>query len=183
MQIISIGLMIFNLTQYSSNSGVVVAITVSLILLTVSLIFFVKLFKKSKILDTKVESLKEGIQRKFNFMMRNITLMHHTISLNAILLGFSITLFVENNNGVFMINKVWLYLALNILSYIGLYLYFKLSNEKYLKSLIEVLANLSDSSEYRIEDAVLSYRFTVAIAITIILAFVLIGAVFFLFCL
>ncbi len=138
--------LIYNIFFYSNNTPILVAV---MFLIVVALSIFVFLIIQLRVIE-KMDTLEFDLHKlllyKIKYFNTRLKLVQHSGSLSIVLATFCINLTMENNDGIFEINKILILSIFYAFSYFIMIFLFKFTHDVYLKQLRNALFNLEENT-------------------------------------
>jgi hypothetical protein len=177
--ILSVPLFSYNLYGYKGNNLIAILNISCLILSTLLILYLVYQYKKFKKLDQTGLALQDLIVAKIRFFKNTLYIIHHIIATGVVLLIFALNLLIDNNQGHYQVNNIWLYISFMVIAYVIIIVTLHLIHNLYLKQYINVLDNLNESKLTEIDDEHRNYKWIRLFFLTITLLSLLAGIITF----
>ena len=142
VQMANVILLSMNLAGYSSNPAMIWILVPQLILSIGILIYGIDLFYKLKEINTYSDSLQVLIERQLGFFKRPYEIWLFLASLSAIILATNINLYVDNDNGHYVINNKVMFAVVTLVAFFLIYGAQKVAGNRSLSSLKAYLSDL-----------------------------------------
>ena len=141
MQLVNIILISMNLVGYKTNENMLWVLGIQLLLSLIVMFYGIVIFIKHRDINTYSENLKVMIDKQLNFYKTYYEVWLLLISLTLLFLIFNINIMVDNMDGQYYINKIGLYIGINIGVFFFIYAIQKIASQSNYRSL---KANLHD---------------------------------------
>ena len=128
-------------------------------------------------LDQLGLSLHDLIVAKIHIFNKSLSLVHQAISIGLILLVFSLNLIVDNDQGNYKVNNIWLYIGFLVIAYLISVLMLHLSHNLYLKQYRTALDDLNTSKLTKMDAELRKYKWIRLFFLTIIFLGVIAGII------
>ena len=176
IQVVNLILISMNLMGYRENNTMIWVLTGQLSITLPVMVYGIYIFIKSREINNFSENLKSLLQKQMKFFRSYYEIWMVLIAFTILILSFNINIMVDNMEGHFRINKISLFIALNITMFILVYLSLKLTSDWRLQALKanlhDLQAGLLDQSE-RFEKTQKKFMWIwVLIALLLLTAFV-----------
>ncbi len=142
LQLANIILLSMNLAGYQNNSSLVWVLISQLVLTIGILIFSMDVFYKFKEINNYSDSLKSLIQKQLWFYRKPYEIFMILSSLSAIILMTNVNLYIDNDNGSYVINNKLLFVGVTMAAFLIIYGSQKATSLLGLRSLKSYLADL-----------------------------------------
>jgi hypothetical protein len=140
-----------NLAGYMNNPAIIWILIPQLILTIGTLVFGIDVFYKFREINNYSESLQKLIQKQLWFYRRPYELWLVLASISAIILISNLNLYVDNDNGSYVINNKAMFVGVTLLAFLFIYGTQKATSLLGLRKLKAYLSDLQqgvlDSSE------------------------------------
>jgi hypothetical protein len=142
LQLANMVLISLNLAGYQNNSSLI-WILLSLLAITIGiLIFNIDVFHKFKKINNYSDSLHSLIQQQLWFYRRPYEVFLILASLSAIILAVNLNLFIDNDNGTYIINNKLMVVGVMLAAFLIIYLSQKATSLLGLRRLKSYLSDL-----------------------------------------
>jgi hypothetical protein len=171
LALVVIGLLLINCMNYFSNS-IILIINVSIIYLSGYILYFGwNGFKEFRDTETGSGKYTTELKKKLNFFNRIYERWLLFIPILTLSLIYSINTMIDNQDGIYKINKPFLYISINLIIFIGIYLMNKVHSNLILADFKKYILDLENEVlEKTLEIDIRRKRYIwVFISITIIL--------------
>lgn len=167
----------YSIYGYSGNNLITILSISGLI--TSSLLFLYLISKHNSFnkLDQLGLSLQDLIVAKIHFFNKSLSLVHHAISTGLVLLIFSLNLSVDNNQGNYKVNNIWLYIGFLVIAYLIAIMMLHLSHNLYLKQYKTALLDVNKSKLTEMNAELKKYKWVKLFFLIIILLSVIAGII------
>ena len=179
IQVVCMGLLIVNAIGYRTNPVMLSAIFPMMILTAGFFIYGYFLYVRWKGINNFTRDLKDLVTQKLHFLKTHYEVWMLILSLSSLFLIFGVTTMIDNQDGLYRINNVRLYMGVNIGIFLFIYGINKLASYialGYLKTCLKDLRNNILEESVKSELRGKKYRWifivlAVAFFITFILGF------------
>jgi len=142
LQLANIVLISLNLAGYQNNSSLV-WVLISLLAITIGiLIFNLDVFYKFKKINNYSDSLQSLIEQQLWFYRRPYEVFLILASLSAIILAANINLYIDNDNGTYIINNKLVFVGVTVAAFLFIYISQKATSLLGLRRLKSYLSDL-----------------------------------------
>lgn len=171
-------LFIYNIFFYINNLPILITIAFLLIFSLSVFIFMLAQLRVIKNMDTQEYDLHKLLQIKIKYFNTRLKLARHSVALSIVFTTFGLNLTMENNDGIFELNKILMLSAFYISTYFIMIFIQKFTHDVYLKQLRNALYNLKENTLISLDDELSKHK-RIGKFIGIIIAIIfLIGIVF-----
>jgi len=177
--ILNVVLCSINIYGYADNKLIVTFFISSLILSIVLILFLVYQQKRINQLDQAGLTMQDLIVAKIKYSGQSLSYVHHAIAIGVVLLAFSLSLLVDNNDGHYQINNIWLFIAVMTAVYLIQILSLNLSHKIYLKQYKIALHDLNQSRLTEMNTVLKKYKWVKMFFLIIILLSFIAGIIIF----
>ena len=142
LQVANIVLISLNLAGYQNNPSLV-WVLISLLAITIGiLIFNLDVFYKFKKINNYIDSLQSLIQQQLWFYRKPYEVFLILASLSVIILAANINLYIDNDNGTYIINNKLMYVGVTVAAFLFIYFSQKATSLLGLRRLKSYLSDL-----------------------------------------
>ncbi len=171
-------LFIYNIFFYINNLPILITIAFLLIFSLSVFVFMLAQLRVIKNMDTQEYDLHKLLQIKIKYFNTRLKLARHSVALSIVFTTFGLNLTMENNDGIFELNKILILSAFYISTYFIMIFIQKFTHDVYLKQLRNALYNLKENTLISLDDELSKHK-RIGKFIGIIIAIIfLIGIVF-----
>ncbi|RLD57378.1 MAG: hypothetical protein DRI97_05480 [Bacteroidetes bacterium] len=121
IQLANIILLSMNLAGYMNNPAIIWILIPQLILTIGTLVFGIDVFYKFREINNYSESLQKLIQKQLWFYRRPYELWLVLASISAIILISNLNLYIDNDNGSYVINNKAMFVGVTLLAFLFIY--------------------------------------------------------------
>ncbi len=178
---LSVILNCFNIHGYAGNNLIIILSVSCLILSIVLLLFLVYEYNSFNKLDQAGLSLQELIVTKIKYFKQSLSYVHHAIAISLVLLSSSLSLIIDNNEGYYEVNNIWLYIGILLTVYLIQLIVLNLSHNLYLKQYKTVLLDLNESKLTEMNAELQKFKWVKLFFLIIILISFVAGIIIFFF--
>ncbi len=169
---------IYNISFYLSNPLILTTIICLLILSLSVLIFMLVQLRVIKNMNTKEFDLHKLLHYKIKYFNTRLRIARHSVALSIVFATFGVNLTMENNDGIFELNKILMLSMFYAFTYFIMIFLQKFAHDAYLKQLRNALSNLKENTLVSLDKELNKHK-QIGKLIGIIIAIVfLIGMVF-----
>ena len=133
-----------NLVEYSNNPVMIWALIPQLIVSIGILAFGVNIFYKLKVINNYSDTLSNLINKQLRFIRTDYEIWLVITSFSILILSFAIGIFIDNDNGQFIIYNKIRYVVINIAVFLFIYGIQKFSSVFQLRALKIYLSDLKN---------------------------------------
>ncbi len=171
--------LVYNIFFYLNNPPILIII-VSLLILSISIsIFMLAQLRVIKNMDTREYDLQKLLQFKIKYFNTRLKLARHSVALSVVIATLGINLTMENNDGIFELNKVLTLSIFYIFTYFILIHLQKFTHDVYLKQLRNALYYLKENTLISLDDELKKHK-RIGKMIGIIIAIIFLAGIVFL---
>ena len=171
-------LFIYNIFFYINNLPILITIAFLLIFSLSVFIFMLAQLRVIKNMDTQEYDLHKLLQIKIKYFNTRLKLARHSVALSIVFTTFGLNLTMENNDGIFELNKILMLSAFYISTYFIMIFIQKFTHDVYLKQLRNALYNLKENTLISLDDELSKHKRIGKFIVIIIAIIFLIGIVF-----
>jgi len=142
VQLANVILLSMNLAGYSSNPAMIWVLVPQLILTIGILIYGIDLFYKLKDINKYSDSLQVLIERQLWFFKKPYEIWLFLVSVSVIILMTNVNLYIDNNNGNYVINNKVMFVIVTLVAFLFIYGSQKVAGIRSLRSLKAYLSDL-----------------------------------------
>lgn len=142
LQLANIVLISMNLAGYQNNASLIWVLISLLVISIGTLIFSLDVYYKFKKINNYSDSLQSLIQQQLWFYRRPYEIFLILASLSAIILMTNINLYIDNDNGTYIINNKLMFVGITVAAFLFIYLAQKATSLLSLRSLKAYLSDL-----------------------------------------
>jgi len=146
IQLANIVLISMNLTGYANNQAMIWALIAQLVLSIAILVFSMDMFYRLREINNYSESLIQLINKQLYFYKRPFEIWQVLAALSAIILITNINLFIDNDNGSYVIYHKLRYALVTLGVFLFIYVSQKMSSTLGLRNLKAYLSDLQAGS-------------------------------------
>jgi len=121
LQLVNIILLSMNLAGYLNNSGMIWILIAQLVITIGTLVFGMDVFYKFREINNYSDSLQNLIQKQLWFYRRPYEIWLLLAAVSAIILMTNLNLYIDNDNGSYVINNKVLFAGVTVLAFIFIY--------------------------------------------------------------
>lgn len=121
IQVATLILLSMNLEGYSSNRTIIWILIPQLAFIIGSLVFGLHVFNKFKEINNYSDSLASLIQKQLWFYRRPYEVWLILASLSAIILIINLNLYIDNDQGTYVIHNRWFFAGVTLLAFLFIY--------------------------------------------------------------
>jgi len=151
IQLVNIILLSMNLAAYMNNSVIMWILIAQLIFTIGTLVFGIDVYYKFREINNYSDSLQNLIQKQLWFYRKPYELWLVLASISAIILASNLNLYVDNDNGSYVINNKVMFVVVTLMAFLVIYGSQKVTSLLGLQKLKAYLSDLQqgvlDSSE------------------------------------
>ena len=142
LQLVNLILLSLNLAGYMSNPAMIWVLIPQLVLTIGILVFEINIYYKFREINNYSESLQVLIEKQLWFFKRPYEIFLVLASLSAIILAMNLNLYVDNDNGTYVINNKLLFVAIALGAFLFIYGSLKVASIQGYKALKAYLHDL-----------------------------------------
>ncbi len=146
IQVASIILLSMNLAGYLNNPAMIWILITQLIITIGILVFGMDVFYKFREINNYSDSLQELIQKQLWFYRRPYEIWLLLATISIIILQTNINLYIDNDNGSYLINNKALYVGVTVLAFLIIYGALKVTSMLGLRKLKAYLSDLQQGA-------------------------------------
>ncbi len=146
IQVASIILLSMNLAGYLNNPAMIWILITQLIITIGILVFGMDVFYKFREINNYSDSLQELIQKQLWFYRRPYEIWLLLATISIIILQTNINLYIDNDNGSYVINNKALYVGVTVLAFLIIYGALKVTSMLGLRKLKAYLSDLQQGA-------------------------------------
>lgn len=169
---------IYNISFYLNNPPILTTIICLLILSLSVLIFMLVQLSVIKNIDVKEFDLHKLLHYKIKYFNTRLSLVRHSVALSIVFATFGLNLTMENNDGIFELNKIMVLSIFYIFTYFIMIFIQKFTHDAYLKQLRNALSNLKENTLVSLDKELNKHKKIIKLIGIIIAIIFLIGVVF-----
>jgi len=151
IQLVNIILLSMNLAAYMNNSVIMWILIAQLIFTIGTLVFGIDVYYKFREINNYSDSLQNLIQKQLWFYRKPYELWLVLASISAIILASNLNLYIDNDNGSYVINNKVMFVVVTLMAFLVIYGSQKVTSLLGLRKLKAYLSDLQqgvlDSSE------------------------------------
>ncbi len=146
IQVASIILLSMNLAGYLNNPAMIWILITQLIITIGIMVFGMDVFYKFREINNYSDSLQELIQKQLWFYRRPYEIWLLLATISIIILQTNINLYIDNDNGSYVINNKALYVGVTVLAFLIIYGALKVTSMLGLRKLKAYLSDLQQGA-------------------------------------
>ena len=146
IQVANIILLSLNLAGYQSNTAFLWILIPQLVFTIGILVFSMDLFYKFREINNYSDSLQNLIQKQLWFYRRPYEIWLVLVSMSAIILAINLNLYVDNDNGTYVINNKLMFAGVTLAAFLFIYGALKATSLLGLRRLKAYLADLQQGA-------------------------------------
>jgi len=146
IQVANIILLSMNLAGYHNNSSLIWFFIAQLVITIGTLVFSMDVFYKFREINNYSESLQHLIQKQLWFFRKPYEIWLVLAALSAIILLTNVNMYVDNNNGTYLINNKVMYVGVTVAALLIIYGTLKVTSLLGLRRLKAYLADLQQGA-------------------------------------
>ncbi|MBT3210131.1 MAG: hypothetical protein HN704_07370 [Bacteroidetes bacterium] len=144
--LISALVLIYNIFFYLNNTPILAAVIFHIVVALSIFIFLIIQLRVINKMDTRGFDLHKLLLYKIKYFNTKLKLIQHSVALSIVLATFGLNLTMENNDGIFELNKILMLSVFYIFSYLVIIFINKFTHNVYLKQLRNALFNLEENT-------------------------------------
>lgn len=146
IHVVNIILLSMNLAGYQNNSSIIWILIPQLAITIGSLVFSMDMFYKFREINNYSDSLQKLIQKQLWFYRKPYEIWLILATLSAIILMTNLNLYVDNDNGSYVINNKLMFAGVTLAAFLFIYGALKLTSLLGLRKLKAYLADLQQGA-------------------------------------
>jgi len=146
IHLVNIILLSMNLAGYQNNSSIIWILIPQLAITIGSLVFSMDVFYKFREINNYSDSLQKLIQKQLWFYRKPYEIWLVLATLSAMILAANLNLYVDNDNGTYVINNKVLFAGVTLAAFLFIYGALKVTSLLGLRKLKAYLADLQQGS-------------------------------------